>query len=179
MRYPNRMAKPPDGQSSWYHHDDVWQLLDGTEFARVVAEVAGGRAAITMARVKQPFQHFYVIVFVVDEAGLRVELVGKSGSFFQVPWRDETPASKLIPDDHLVIFPQKSFGGPMRDAPPLGSLRVVDPHAIELLDAHGRVRVSMHRGAADGGKPVCGGALSLVFPEHEGTSVSQGASSPP
>lgn len=127
-----------------------------------------------MPRQGMPFDHFYVITLIRTDARLTIELAGPEG-LFELPWSEDAPA---LPDSHRTIYPQKQFGGPMRDAPPLGTLRSPDANTIELVDAYGRVRAIVHRGGTTG-HSVCGGALTLEFPAHEGTTVSQAKSSPP
>jgi hypothetical protein len=172
------MAMPPDGSSSWAHHEDIWYLdSGGARFASVIVALDGSRASINMPLLDSAHDSFCVLRFV--RAGAGVELIGGDAARGTM-WR---PGGAIELEDARTIYPRRSLGA-IEGGEPIGRLRLSPAEAIELLDAVGRVRISVVRGA--GAAPeratrvmACGGAIAIDLIAHPDTAIRRIASSLP
>lgn len=172
------MAMPPDGSSSWAHHDDIWFLdSGGVRFASVIVAINGSRASINMPFLDSAHESFCVLRFV--RAGAGVEVFGGADARGTI-WRS---GGEIVPADARTIYPRRSPGA-IEGAAPIARLRVSPAEAIELLDAGDRVRISVVRGSGAVPGPAtrvmaCGGAIAIDLLAHPDTAIRRTASSMP
>lgn len=140
--YRFTMAKPPDGQSSWFHHSDLFMLTDckGTlPWASISSEVSDPRVTISFSKGGSPFDHSpWLQLEIRDGRNAGWTHVSPTRGYRPtVRWTVDTPKEQLFEDEAILDT---------ESGAPLATAALTAPGRVTVRDRDGRARIELMLG---------------------------------